>query len=48
LSAALEREKERKELLERRIRGSEMRVEFLTDALLESRGPMFKKMKMEE
>jgi hypothetical protein len=48
LSAALEREKERNELLERRLRGSEMRVDVLTDVLLESRGPMFKKRKMEE
>jgi hypothetical protein len=48
LSAALERDKERNELLERRLRGSEMRVDVLTDALLESRGPIFKKRKMEE
>jgi hypothetical protein len=48
LSAALEREKERNELLERRLRGSEMRVDVLTEALLESRGPIFKKRRMEE
>jgi hypothetical protein len=42
-STALEREKERNELLKRRLRGSEMRVDVLTDTLLESREPMFKK-----
>jgi hypothetical protein len=48
LSAALERDKERSELLERRLRGSEMKVDVLKDTLLECREPMFKRRKMGE